>query len=390
MKILLRFSICFFLGIGATAFSASANQLAEIQQKIQKQTSKINENRQKRNALQSTLKTQEIEMGKVFNRLKNTENSLSEIRAAIKRTEQEIKRLEQQEKEQKEKLKDQLNSAYRSGLHPSVIERLISEEAKNADRMSAYYEHINQVRIDAIHALRRTQQELKDRRDELKAQQKGQQTQLTEQKKQENDLKKVQKERESTLRSIDKTLEQDESRLDDLKNNAAALKQKVENAAREAEQQEKQEIAKLEERKNKEENRKATEAEKQQVRAGSGLKGGKYSMPINGKLVTKFGGSWNGIVIAASAGTPVKAIAAGKVIMADWLQGYGNMVAIDHGNGDISLYGYNQNIAVRKGSRVNAGQTIASVGNTGGQSRSALYFGITRKGNPVNPLSVVK
>ncbi len=390
MKILLRFSICFFLGIGATAFSASANQLAEIQQKIQKQTSKINENRQKRNALQSTLKTQEIEMGKVFNRLKNTENSLSEIRAAIKRTEQEIKRLEQQEKEQKEKLKDQLNSAYRSGLHPSVIERLISEEAKNADRMSAYYEHINQVRIDAIHALRRTQQELKDRRDELKAQQKGQQTQLTEQKKQENDLKKVQKERESTLRSIDKTLEQDESRLDDLKNNAAALKQKVENAAREAEQQEKQEIAKLEERKNKEENRKATEAEKQQVRAGSGLKGGKYSMPINGKLVTKFGGSWNGIVIATSAGTPVKAIAAGKVIMADWLQGYGNMVAIDHGNGDISLYGYNQNIAVRKGSRVNAGQTIASVGNTGGQSRSALYFGITRKGNPVNPLSVVK
>ena len=390
MKILLRFSICFFLGIGATAFSASANQLAEIQQKIQKQTSKINENRQKRNALQSTLKTQEIEMGKVFNRVKNTENSLSEIRAAIKRTEQEIKRLEQQEKEQKEKLKDQLNSAYRSGLHPSVIERLISEEAKNADRMSAYYEHINQVRIDAIHALRRTQQELKDRRDELKAQQKGQQTQLTEQKKQENDLKKVQKERESTLRSIDKTLEQDESRLDDLKNNAAALKQKVENAAREAEQQEKQEIAKLEERKNKEENRKATEAEKQQVRAGSGLKGGKYSMPINGKLVTKFGGSWNGIVIATSAGTPVKAIAAGKVIMADWLQGYGNMVAIDHGNGDISLYGYNQNIAVRKGSRVNAGQTIASVGNTGGQSRSALYFGITRKGNPVNPLSVVK
>lgn len=390
MKILLRFSICFFLGIGATAFSASANQLAEIQQKIQKQTSKINENRQKRNALQSTLKTQEIEMGKVFNRLKDTENSLSEIRSAIKRTEQEIKRLEQQEKEQKEKLKEQLNSAYRSGLHPSVIERLISEEAKNADRMSAYYEHINQVRIDAIHALRRTQQELKDRRDELKAQQKGQQTQLTEQKKQENDLKKVQKERESTLRSIDKTLEQDESRLDDLKNNAAALKQKVENAAREAEQQEKQEIAKLEERKNKEENRKATEAEKQQVRAGSGLKGGKYSMPINGKLVTKFGGSWNGIVIAASAGTPVKAIAAGKVIMADWLQGYGNMVAIDHGNGDISLYGYNQNIAVRKGSRVNAGQTIASVGNTGGQSRSALYFGITRKGNPVNPLSVVK
>ncbi len=370
--------------------TSSANQLSDIQQKIKQQTTKINENRQKRNALQSTLKNQEIEMGKVFNKLKETETSLADIRAAIKRTEQEIKRLEQQEKEQKEKLKEQLDSAYRSGIHPSVIERLMSEDAKNADRMTAYYEHINQVRIDAIHELRRTQQELKERRDELKGQQKGQQTQLTEQKKQENDLKKVQRERETTLRSIDKTLEQDESRLDNLKTNAATLKQKIANAAKESEQQEKQEIAKLEEKKNKEENRKATEEEKQQVRAGSGLKSGKYAMPIRGSIVTKFGGSWNGIVIAAGAGTPVKAIASGRVIMADWLQGYGNMVAIDHGNGDISLYGYNQNVAVRKGSRVSAGQVIASVGNTGGQNRNALYFGITRKGNPVNPLSVVK
>ncbi|VEI46170.1 membrane-bound metallopeptidase [Actinobacillus equuli] len=74
-------------------------------------------------------------MGKVLDKLKETEMSLTETRQAIKRTEQEIQRLEKQEKEQKEKLKEQLDSAYRSGIHPSVLERLMSEQAKNADRM---------------------------------------------------------------------------------------------------------------------------------------------------------------------------------------------------------------------------------------------------------------
>ncbi len=96
------------------------------------------------------------------------------------------------------------------------------------------------------------------------------------------------------------------------------------------------------------------------------------------------------MVIQAGAGTAVKAIASGRVILADWLQGYGQVVVIDHGNGDMSLYGYNQSVSVRKGARVQAGQTIASVGNSGGQSRSALYFEIRRKGVAVNPLKWVQ
>ncbi|MDG4948319.1 murein hydrolase activator EnvC [Actinobacillus equuli subsp. haemolyticus] len=387
------------LGIASFSFpSAMATELSNIQQKIKQQQSKINEQRQKRNVLQSTLKTQEVEMGKVLDKLKETEMSLSETRQAIKRTEQEIQRLEKQEKEQKERLKEQLDSAYRSGIHPSVLERLMSESAKNADRMGAYYEHINQVRIDTINELRRTQEELKARRDELKGQQKGQQTQLSEQKKQEKDLKKVQNERETTLRSIDKTLEQDESRLESLKNNESALRNQLAKAAAESAQQEKQEIAKLEQRKNSEEKRKATEQEKQQVRAGSGLgtPNKQFNMPVAGKVVNSFGSrqmgevTWHGVVIAASAGSPVRAIAGGRVILADWLQGYGQVVVVDHGNGDMSLYGYNQSVSVRKGSRVSAGQQIASVGNSGGQNRSALYFEIRRKGNPKNPMGWVK
>lgn len=374
---------------------SQANSLSQIQQSISQQQAKINEQKKKRDSLQSTLKKQELQIGKLNTELKKNELSLSELRQMIKKTEQEIKRLEQQEKMQKEKLKEQLDSAYRSGIHPSVLERLMSEPAKNADRMGAYYDHINQIRIDAIQELRRTQADLKLRRDELTAQQTKQQSQISEQKKQERELKKIKNERESTIRSLDQTLQADQIRLEALKNNEAALKHQVAQAVKEAKQQEEREIAQLEQKKNSEEKRQATEQEKQQIRAGSGLSG-KYAMPVRGRILNRFGSTqmgelkWDAIVIEASSGTPVKAIAGGKVALAGWLQGYGQLVVIDHGKGDLSLYGYNQSMAVKKGNRVQAGQTIAYVGNTGGQNRSALYFAIRRKGVTVNPLNWVR
>lgn len=219
---------------------------------------------------------------------------------------------------------------------------------------------------------------MKARRDELTGLQKDHQSQLNEQKKQERDLKKVQSQRESTLRSLNKTLEKDESRLENLRNNEIALKQQLEKAQKEAQQAEKRE------------QQEAKLSKSSDKVSSTPIKAGRYTMPVSGNIITKFGNNWHGVVIGAAAGTSVKAMASGRVIMAQWLAGYGNMVAIDHGNGDISLYGYNQSILVNKGSRVTGGQVIARVGNTGGQSRPALYFGVTRKGTPINPLNLVK
>ncbi|QIW16161.1 hypothetical protein A4G20_07370 [Pasteurellaceae bacterium RH1A] len=392
------------LGLVAAAPSLQANDLNKIQEQIKAQQSKIAEQRKKRDALQSTLKSQETEMNKVINRLKETELSLSEIRKTIATTEKEIKALEKQEKEQKERLKEQLDSAYRSGIHPSILERLLSDDAKEADRMGAYYEHINQIRVETIQALRRTQAQLKEQRDALKAQQAGKQTQLNAQKKQEKDLKKVQAERETTIRSIDKTLERDADRLDALKSNEAALRNRLaqaeKEAKQEAERQEKQALANLEKKKNNEEKRAATEKEKQEVKqqvraqtsSGTGLgKAAKqYPMPVSGKIVTQFGGYWHGIVIQAPSGTPVRAIADGRVINTEWINGYGPLVVISHGNDYLTSYGYNQAVHVRKGDRVKAGQVIASVGNSGGQRQSGLYFDIRHKGVAQNPARWLK
>lgn len=85
------------------------------------------------------------------------------------------------------------------------------------------------------------------------------------------------------------------------------------------------------------------------------------------------------IVIGASEGSEVKAIADGRVILADWLQGYGLVVVVEHGKGDMSLYGYNQSALVSVGTQVRAGQPIALVGSSGGQGRPSLYFEIRRR-----------
>jgi len=99
---------------------------------------------------------------------------------------------------------------------------------------------------------------------------------------------------------------------------------------------------------------------------------------------------WKGLVIDAKEGNKVKAIADGRVILANWLQGYGFIVAIEHGKGDMTLYGYNQRVLVNVGDKIEAGQDIALVGTTGGQGNSSLYFEVRRDGKALDPSEWLK
>jgi septal ring factor EnvC (AmiA/AmiB activator) len=97
------------------------------------------------------------------------------------------------------------------------------------------------------------------------------------------------------------------------------------------------------------------------------------------------GGTSSGLLIGASAGATVKAVANGKVVFADWMNGYGLILIIDHGNGYMSLYAHNEALLRDAGDDVKRGEPVASVGNSGNQSRPGLYFELRRNGQPVNP-----
>ena len=99
------------------------------------------------------------------------------------------------------------------------------------------------------------------------------------------------------------------------------------------------------------------------------------------------GGIWRGVLIKASAGTPVHAVGGGTVVYSNWLRGFGNLLIVDHGDQYLSVYAYNQSLLKQVGDSVRAGDPLALAGSTGGQVDSALYFEIRHRGAAVDPLA---
>jgi septal ring factor EnvC (AmiA/AmiB activator) len=120
---------------------------------------------------------------------------------------------------------------------------------------------------------------------------------------------------------------------------------------------------------------------------------GKLTLPVKGEITNKFGATrpdstvvWKGIFIKSTGGQTVKAVASGRVVFADWLRGFGNLLILDHGNAYMSLYGNNETLFKRVGDELHGGDTIATVGNSGGNADSGLYFELRHESKPLDPL----
>ena len=120
---------------------------------------------------------------------------------------------------------------------------------------------------------------------------------------------------------------------------------------------------------------------------------GKLTLPVKGVVTNQYGTPhpdsrvlWKGLFLRAASGQPVKAVAAGRVVFADWLRGFGNLLIVDHGKGYMSLYGNNETLYKQVGDTLKGGDTIAAVGNSGGNEDSGLYFELRYKGKPMNPM----
>ncbi|MFZ5523527.1 MAG: murein hydrolase activator EnvC family protein [Pseudomonadota bacterium] len=119
---------------------------------------------------------------------------------------------------------------------------------------------------------------------------------------------------------------------------------------------------------------------------------GKLTPPVRGEIANRFGAprpdstvKWKGLFLRTSSGQTVKAIAAGQVVFADWLRGFGNLLIIDHGDGYMSLYGNNETLYKEVGDILRGGDTIAAVGNSGGNENFGLYFELRHKSKPLDP-----
>ena len=123
---------------------------------------------------------------------------------------------------------------------------------------------------------------------------------------------------------------------------------------------------------------------------------GKLRLPIKGELVNRFGArrseggpQWKGLFIRAASGQEVRVVAAGRVVFAEWMRGFGNLLIVDHGGGYLTIYGNNESVLKAVADEVRTGDVVATVGATGGSPESGLYFEVRRQGKPFDPLKWV-
>lgn len=122
---------------------------------------------------------------------------------------------------------------------------------------------------------------------------------------------------------------------------------------------------------------------------------GSLRLPVRGTVTNRYGGArqegstWKGLFIRAAQGSDIKAIAGGRVVFADWMRGFGNLLIVDHGGSYLSIYGYNDAVLKQVGDSVRGGDSIATAGNSGGNPESGLYFELRHQGQPIDPLKWV-
>jgi septal ring factor EnvC (AmiA/AmiB activator) len=123
---------------------------------------------------------------------------------------------------------------------------------------------------------------------------------------------------------------------------------------------------------------------------------GRLSAPIAGTIAARFGAKradgpvWKGMFIKAPEGTDVRAIGPGRIVHAQWMRGWGNMIIVNHGGEYLSIYGFNETLLKHVGDSVKAGEVIASAGSSGGNGESGLYFELRHLGKPIDPAGWVK
>ena len=123
-----------------------------------------------------------------------------------------------------------------------------------------------------------------------------------------------------------------------------------------------------------------------------GRQKGNLRLPVRGNVTGRFGGprdgggTWKGLFIRTGVGNDVKAVASGKVVFAEWMRGFGNLLIVDHGDSYLSIYGNNDSLLKHVGQTVKGGETVATVGNSGGNPDSGLYFELRHQGQPIDPM----
>lgn len=378
---------------------SAKSDLASVQKQINTAQKKLRLTQAERNKQQKALKEAERQITQLQTSLSGTLRETAKREARVSELKARQRLLAADKRVQLVQLGSDIQQAYKAG-HDDYFKLLLNQENPALlARQLRYYSYVQKARSEKIGVLDTTLDELagleKEEAEQVAALEKLQVRLADEQ----SQMKQAQEKRTAALKILNSEIKVQDKNLKSLKQDQAALRslmRRLESAAREQDRLE-QERRKREERLAREAGKPVKPAPPKETKAWSQEPDystpyrGNCALPVAGGIRAQFGAArggglrWNGIVIAAAGGAPVKAVKSGKVLYADFLRGYGKLVIIDHGGGFMSLYGYNQSLQVGTGQSVSAGTTIASVGSGGGDAESGLYFETRLRGRPSQP-----
>lgn len=380
----------------------------------------VNASKQSLSELQKEIKSLKKALNQAQSKHKDATDALKESEVAISRSNKKLYEISQQEKQNQQRLTElnaetekttlrlskqqsllskQFYSQYTQGKR-SAIQLMLQQDQHNATAHDIeYYSYITKARADVIVDIKDNLGLLEQLNLEAEEALQKVATLKQAQVNERSALSKQKTKKSKVVASLSTKIKVHEHKITKLKRDEKSLASLVKKLAKIARAKAKaKKLAKA--NKSPKSNNGDKVVAENKFEPSSALSGkafaalkGKLRLPVKGSVLNRFGQnrkdtgiSWKGLFIKAAEGANVKTVANGVIVFADWMRGFGNLIIVDHGGGYMSLYGNNQAILKNAGSQVKAGETIASVGNTGGNKTNGLYYELRKKTKPFDPL----
>ena len=374
-------------------------QLEQARREVAELQKLLDKIQQEKSTLQQSLRKTETEMGQLERQVRDLQKELDSGEKELKRLDEEKKKHLSARDRQQQLIASLARAAYRSGREEYLRLLLNQQHPERFSRVVTYHDYLSRARREQIETFNETLRQLSNIQADIDRQQAVLLVRKSDLEQRSAELSKAREERRVALAELQrrqntqsqklKARQDEQAQLDRL---LKTIEETLARQAREAEEARRAAAAAARQQD-------SAGAEGPRVATGGSVNGpfararGKLPWPVDGRLVARYGSpragdsrsTWDGVLIGANAGTQVRAIHGGRVVFADWLRGAGLLVILDHGDGYLSLYGHNQSLLKSAGDQVAAGEAIATVGSSGGQQSTALYFAIRQQGRPVDP-----
>jgi len=358
----------------ATQEAQAKQKLDQVRAEIKKLTDAERQISEQRGGAVSALREQELKVAAASKELRGLDQQLAAQQGKLDRLQKDRDALDSKLKDQREALAALVRSAYAMGHGEELKLLLAQDRIDDITRMLAYYHYFEQSRVGEINGLLKDLDALAKVQNAIEKESVELQTMRDQRLAQSKQFDAERAQRAKVLDELDSTLKDQHARL-------AALG-KDEKATVDL-------IAKLRDI--------FADIPKQLAGAEPFAQlRGRLNWPLRGQVTSGFGSRDNGdqasagLLIAAKEGSEVHAVSHGRVVYADWLRGYGLLLIVDHADGYLSLYGYNEALLKDVGDWVDAGDAVATSGDSGGRKSPGLYFELRYQGKAIDPRGWLK